>query len=240
MSYVAIELTKEESRTWCQLVAIEPCRIGYVAPSDPRQLYVNWWFKILETDDTPDKDVKRVAIESTLINNVLTTWHRTLVKSAAKKGWTKGEKLSAYVTETETSLFNKLSATKTNQNTMIDLSTITAEELNELKKKITDREGELKKVAETRHAFEAAAKKAGYETLDAALADLGYVKESAKKAGKKSSSGRKPRVTVTPELKAAILASLSAGTMSSAEIAEKHNVGAATVAKIKKAAGLTK
>lgn len=243
MSYVPLELTKEEGRILWQLNAIEPCRLGYVAPSDNRHLYENWWFKILETDDTPEKDVKRVAVEPTLINNVLTAWHRSLVKNAVKKGLTKGEKLSAYLSESEVSLFNKLSATKTNQNTMIDLKNITPEALAELEKQIADYKAKAKKVTEAAHLIEATAKKAGYETLDAALSDMGYVKATAKPARKvKTASGgaRKPRVKVTDEIRAKVIASIQAGGKTYEEIAEENGLSTGTVAAIKKAAGLTK
>lgn len=236
MPYVPLELTKEEGRIWWQLNAIEPCRLGYVAPSDNKHLYENWWFKILETDETPDRNVRKVAIEPTLINNVLAAWYRSLVKNAVKKGLTKGEKLSAYLSESEVSLFNKLSATKTNQNTMnVDLSTITPEQLAELKKQISDREAVLKKVTDTQHVLEATAKKAGYETLDAALSDLGYVKAAAKSARKvKTASGgaRKPRVTMTDELKGKIVADLAAG-KTIAATAKDNGVSISTVSKIK-------
>ena len=122
---------------------------------------------------------------------------------------------------------------------LFTLSTLTAEQLAELKAGIANREAELKKAQDVKPSLEAAAKKSGYADLDAALIDLGYVKASEVPEKKKTGS-RKPRNKITPEMTETIVAQLKAETKSTAEIAEEHGISKGSVDKIKKANKLTK
>lgn len=57
---------------------------------------------------------------------------------------------------------------------------------------------------------------------------------------RKAASGRKERITVTSEIRKAIIADAKEGKLTGLEIAEKHGVSVGTVQNIKKDAGLVK
>lgn len=123
----------------------------------------------------------------------------------------------------------------------MDISHITLEELVELKKQIADRESSFKKVMEVTADLEKVSKKHGYETLDSALTDMGYVKKStvepkAKRAAK--SGERKARVTITEELRQKVLDLLDIP-KTAKQIAEELGISSGTVSSIKKKAGKT-
>lgn len=216
MTYVPISLEGQE-----------PCFFGSFYGIN---LDVGGWFVVVEAND--QHEPTKIAVDPTKIRSVLSVFGEYQRRRTKKRHWS-----SADLHPVVKTIIEKLITVATTPNTMIDLTNITADQLAELKTKIADREATLKKVTETQHSFEVAAKKAGYETLDAALSALGYVKAGAKKtAAKKSSSGRKPRVKVTDEIRAKVVASIQAGGKTSEEIAEENGLSTGTVSSIKKAA----
>jgi hypothetical protein len=216
MSYAVINLERKEGNFFGSLYGIS---------TD-----VGDWFRILAEDQYGDP--VKIAIDSHKIMSVLSVFRE--YQRRRKKPFDIHQDLK--------SLIVKLLKIQTTP-PMIDLSTITPEQLIELKKQIADREAILKKVTEVGHQFETAAKKAGYADLQAALTDLGYVKASEVKAVKKTAAKatgeRKARVTVTDELRSKVLDLLDVPKTANV-IAQECGISAQTVAAIKKKAGLSK